>query len=386
MKLSNRKKMSAPKGKVELPKFKVTIEDALRSTPEKELRMYAECILDIEESYDIPFDELVAKVAERYHKDVWECVSDDLLIFDSQLEDYLIRMLDGFSVQIEKSENYARCVFSDLTFIEVREVNEGNRVLTYATMAEEVRDALNANPHRYEDLRCLNGDVDMYAESATELYGVVTIKELCEIYRRWNAETWVTEEMAREILQFLEQTGDTEYFLHDDYVCHREFDCKKDTDEIIEDFLESISDKPRWFPETEDEFLNFCDESVYLMSDAAKALGEFLERHGVKDGLEREDMLYEVIQKNQFGEGMSECFDVVLKRCNLRGDDVVECVELLAKFMNNIHLRDNNGWTPDEMYKKFSTPVVNAAPKVGRNDLCPCGSGKKYKKCCGKGG
>ena len=23
-------------------------------------------------------------------------------------------------------------------------------------------------------------------------------------------------------------------------------------------------------------------------------------------------------------------------------------------------------------------------PKVGRNDLCPCGSGKKYKRCCGK--
>jgi len=30
-------------------------------------------------------------------------------------------------------------------------------------------------------------------------------------------------------------------------------------------------------------------------------------------------------------------------------------------------------------------PVVTyqrAAPKVGRNDACPCGSGKKYKKCC----
>jgi len=24
-------------------------------------------------------------------------------------------------------------------------------------------------------------------------------------------------------------------------------------------------------------------------------------------------------------------------------------------------------------------------PKVGRNDACPCGSGKKYKKCCGQG-
>jgi len=27
--------------------------------------------------------------------------------------------------------------------------------------------------------------------------------------------------------------------------------------------------------------------------------------------------------------------------------------------------------------------VVRKNPKVGRNDPCPCGSGKKYKKCCG---
>jgi preprotein translocase subunit SecA len=29
------------------------------------------------------------------------------------------------------------------------------------------------------------------------------------------------------------------------------------------------------------------------------------------------------------------------------------------------------------------SPAVNKAPKVGRNELCPCGSGKKYKKCHG---
>lgn len=28
-------------------------------------------------------------------------------------------------------------------------------------------------------------------------------------------------------------------------------------------------------------------------------------------------------------------------------------------------------------------PFVRSTPKVGRNDPCPCGSGKKYKKCCG---
>ncbi|GAG36372.1 unnamed protein product [marine sediment metagenome] len=31
-----------------------------------------------------------------------------------------------------------------------------------------------------------------------------------------------------------------------------------------------------------------------------------------------------------------------------------------------------------------SAPFKRKAPKVGRNDPCPCGSGKKYKRCCGK--
>ena len=32
-----------------------------------------------------------------------------------------------------------------------------------------------------------------------------------------------------------------------------------------------------------------------------------------------------------------------------------------------------------------ATPV-RSGPKVGRNEPCPCGSGKKYKHCCGKNG
>lgn len=37
-----------------------------------------------------------------------------------------------------------------------------------------------------------------------------------------------------------------------------------------------------------------------------------------------------------------------------------------------------------ELYKiEKSSRTVVKPPKVGRNDPCPCGSGKKYKKCCG---
>ncbi len=33
--------------------------------------------------------------------------------------------------------------------------------------------------------------------------------------------------------------------------------------------------------------------------------------------------------------------------------------------------------------RNTQTPLVRENPKVGRNDPCPCGSGRKYKKCCG---
>ena len=38
-----------------------------------------------------------------------------------------------------------------------------------------------------------------------------------------------------------------------------------------------------------------------------------------------------------------------------------------------------------ELYleQKKSGTIIKGA-KIGRNDPCPCGSGKKYKKCCGR--
>jgi preprotein translocase subunit SecA len=39
----------------------------------------------------------------------------------------------------------------------------------------------------------------------------------------------------------------------------------------------------------------------------------------------------------------------------------------------------------DTRAQQPTQPIVNQGPKIGRNDPCPCGSGKKYKHCHGKG-
>jgi preprotein translocase subunit SecA len=46
--------------------------------------------------------------------------------------------------------------------------------------------------------------------------------------------------------------------------------------------------------------------------------------------------------------------------------------------------QQQGGTMVEEAIEKASAPVRRDVPKVGRNEPCPCGSGKKYKNCCGR--
>ena len=45
---------------------------------------------------------------------------------------------------------------------------------------------------------------------------------------------------------------------------------------------------------------------------------------------------------------------------------------------------DGKQWLFVDGQQIAGPPVKRETPKVGRNDPCPCGNGKKYKNCCGK--
>ena len=64
---------------------------------------------------------------------------------------------------------------------------------------------------------------------------------------------------------------------------------------------------------------------------------------------------------------------------SFRQKDITHAHHELAQFSRH----DGNWYYVDG---KIVTPgtVRKEGPKVGRNDPCPCGSGKKYKKCCGQ--
>jgi SEC-C motif-containing protein len=47
-------------------------------------------------------------------------------------------------------------------------------------------------------------------------------------------------------------------------------------------------------------------------------------------------------------------------------------------------LRENGVWFYVDGKVHGAEPYQRETPRVGRNDPCPCGSGEKYKKCCGR--
>lgn len=75
-----------------------------------------------------------------------------------------------------------------------------------------------------------------------------------------------------------------------------------------------------------------------------------------------------------------------------QAEDETGYVEFVAHFINDgqrhahrersLFSKVDGRWYFQEEANRKSAPIVKGA-QPGRNDPCPCGSGKKYKKCCG---
>ena len=115
--------------------------------------------------------------------------------------------------------------------------------------------------------------------------------------------------------------------------------------------------------------------------------------------LDAMDMLREGVglraygQKDPLVEYKFEAFDMFEAMIEAIEDDVVKYmyrVNVISQPsmtmddpLENATMNNPTVDTPEE--ETVKQPVVNKGPEVGRNDPCPCGSGKKYKNCCGKG-
>jgi preprotein translocase subunit SecA len=91
---------------------------------------------------------------------------------------------------------------------------------------------------------------------------------------------------------------------------------------------------------------------------------------------------------NEYRIQGADMFDQMVGEIRDRTTRMVLSVTIKTPEIKRVQLAKplQEGFEGGENKPKKVTVTKKAAANVGRNDLCPCGSGKKYKKCCGAPG
>ena len=82
-------------------------------------------------------------------------------------------------------------------------------------------------------------------------------------------------------------------------------------------------------------------------------------------------------------ETVKYCYNVTVNTSVKRRNAASIDASKKEEFRDNVNQAPKSA--PKANKEKTQETVKRDAPKIGRNDPCPCGSGKKYKNCCGKG-
>ena len=184
-------------------------------------------------------------------------------------------------------------------------------------------------------------------------------------------------ENPEEFLNYVQMTFGIEY----------EFNSNKTSDQVKEELTRIVLDK---YEEKEKEIgseqLRELERVILLRTVDSKWMDHIDAMEQLKEGVR----LRGYAQKDPVVEFKMESYDVF-------NEMTAGIEETVVKTLLHIQKRDENAQrvnfvkamitnmnAAQKAGNEKNKPVVKSSDKkVGRNDLCPCGSGKKYKKCCG---
>jgi hypothetical protein len=169
-----------------------------------------------------------------------------------------------------------------------------------------------------------------------------------------------------------------------------------------------------YYPLTEAQVLRAADEEYVDRHTGYRQFVLFLRKNWEMDEEEADLFAADLSDRIQRGDSPSELISSVQEGLEVRDmDHMQQLLQILMTLMNTTRLWGLKGHTPEELFKeeqKHLKPLpqhpfqINKAvtrpasqeanssgtvysfqtkAKVGRNDPCPCGSRKKYKRCCG---
>ncbi|MDR2089984.1 MAG: SEC-C domain-containing protein [Clostridiales Family XIII bacterium] len=233
-------------------------------------------------------------------------------------------------------------------------------------------------------------ELDEYACAAVNLYGAISMDDFVRIYLDLT-EGDLDEEAVRRVLPDLigdASDSETQYRLRGNLLISDELDdCE---DDELEELVEGARAYPLYIPPRE-RFLEYADWLYFEETPAHERFVEFIREQAgqnIRDKTSYKLLVGEICSALRQWAPMQECFDILesfdIKLRDLK--NIKRATKLIAQMNENTRIWGKSGLTPNELRSRKPANTSRKAPerKIGRNEPCPCGSGKKYKHCCGK--
>ena len=252
------------------------------------------------------------------------------------------------------------------------------------------------------------------ADCMLSLYGVLTVRDFGKLWKINFPEIELSEDQIIEHMSFSSVTTRDHKWSDKLNAIFYKFFKEKDAEGIIKDrsrhslYIPDSEQLNKYYEDymnVEDEYqINYFEQSEIEHDNPNYIqMRKFLEKHRKEDW---DEILYYLTYYIKDGFPMTRVIEYLNEDFGLtesmKKKDVEQFCLLYQNLHNSTHQWVNYGWTPDDLFnqqrqeniqtnpyiipfpKELAGMNFQQVPKVGRNEPCPCGSGKKYKQCHGK--
>ena len=231
-----------------------------------------------------------------------------------------------------------------------------------------------------------DGLIHSYACAAVNLYGVISQEAFIALFNNQNGKKLSHGELHATLGRHTKQLR--EYVLWQDYIINEAF-CENDYEDV-RDLLARIGDTPRYVP-LKQELLKYADPDYFEATDYTRLMEHYLRTDTALDEDKIPELMQQLVYAIMLEYGPYDLL-AIMKDYGVivSPGELGPITDLLVELSNSTRIWSLNGHTRREMSQirernqRRSAIRPGKNPKTGRNDPCPCGSGKKYKKCCGR--
>lgn len=265
--------------------------------------------------------------------------------------------------------------------------NKKESKLCVAPMIKEAYKVINMDEIMPKIKR--NSALREYTISILNLYGVVKLDWAVELFNRYYAPEVTEDELSNLVKKDMRLVCQSK--IMDEYIVEETiYALEKDN---FKEFVKVTIDKEYFVP-SQELLEKVYDETYYEPSLQVEKLRSYLKNNYLQDDEAVEEAIIAITMIARVDcDKTGKTMELMLEELTNMGVEfeslgqINEMLKHIAPVVNVTRKWINKGYTNQELSPHTFDNKTGQKIKVidiGRNTPCPCGSGKKYKKCCGR--